>query len=999
MAKNRDNRTMMPILAALCAAALLGGWLLDQTGFRALGVRSPQAQRNLRISEVQNNNVLTLLTAAGDASPWIEIENTGAEPVNLHGVCLIRDERVNKAFVFPEMTLPAGGFALVYCDGRTASGELHAPFRLPKSGNTRLTLLDSAQNALDSVTLDATEADEVQCKNAQDEWVTSAQATPGEANSVVADRSQSVQPGEARLNEAMADNRALFPDESGEYHDYIEIKNRASGDLNLSGYWLSDNVTKPRKWQFPEVTLPAGGCLAVHCSGLSRKDDPAHLHAGFRLSAGETVCLSRPDGAMISTVTLPELEAGQAYSYDGEDWTTALAPTPNRENTFEDAIALDAEGISARAGGVYISEIMANPVNEKYDWIELYNSGDSDVNLTGYGISNRLSHPRRWQFPQDTLLPAHEYTAIFLTGPEGGKTGGFMAAPFSLGADGGYTLCLCDPEGRLLDQLYVPQQYPGVSFGRDEGGNAGYFEQGTPLKSNGARALTGPAPGAEYSVKGGLYASGDSFAVSLSAEGGSIYYTLDCSDPTRSSTLYDGTPIPVDKTTILRTRVYRDGYLPSIMDTQSYLYDVQAASDAPYVVSLVSDPQGLYSDETGIMVMGLHPEAVFPYGDYTRGANFWMDWERESHVEVFTGAGETALSQECGVKLHGRNTRAYELKCFKVMARGCYGGDRFSYPLFSERPWDDYEAFILRYSGQDYRYAFMRDVIMTDLAKNTGVMYMESEECLCYLNGEYYSAMYLRENISPFSLARREGWAGQEDDLDLVKSGREVKQGSNESYAALKTFLETHDNASDEVLERIEREVDVDNFIEYIALQVFFGPPDTVNVKRYRNADADGKWRWVIYDLDRGLRNDINGFELMAQGTNAQLFNAFMANPTLRERFLTYLNGAMSTYLSTGHILACIEAQFERIKPLLPQYLEKLELTHTRYRSALNSFCDCVKKRPAVVLKSVAVSLGLSQEEMERRFADTYAVMRKYNRENGLEEIDPDAITFAALET
>ena len=999
MAKHRNERTILPILALICALALAGGGLLDRSGLRALGVRSPGAQQGLRISEAQNNNVLTLTTAVGEAVPWVEIENTGAEEVNLHGVCLIRDDRVNKTFVFPDMILPAGGFAVVYCDERTAVGELHAPFRLPKSGNTALTLLDSAQKVLDNVTLDSTRADESQCRNAQGEWVISAQATPGAANTVAAERSQSVQSGELRLNEVMIDNRALFADEDGAYHDYIEIKNRTAKSVNLSGYCLSDNVGKPCKWQFPAVNLPAGGCLAVHCSGMDRRDDPAHLHAAFRLSAGETVYLSRPDGAMISTVTLPELEAGQAYSYDGEGWTRALAPTPNLENTYESAIQLDAEGISRRAGGVYISEVMANPVNEKYGWIEFYNSGDRDVNLSGWGLSDRLNHPRKWQFPQDTQLPAHEYTAIFLTGAAGGKTGGFLSAPFALGGEGGYTMCLSDPEGRLLDTLFIPQQYDGVSFGRDAGGNAGYFESATPLKSNGAQALRGPAPGAEYSVRGGLRQGGDSFSVSLSAEEGDIYYTLDCSDPTPSATRYNGTPIPVNKTTILRTRVYRKGWLPSIMDTQSYLFDVQSASEAPYVVSLVSDPTGLFSDETGIMVMGLHPSSTFPYGDYNRGANFWMDWERESHVEVFTGAGDTAISQECGIKLHGRNTRAYELKCFKVMAKGRYGQDKFRYPLFDERPWDDYEAFILRYSGQDYKHAFMRDVIMTDLARNTSVMYMESEECICYLNGEYYSAMYIRENISPYSLARREGWSGQEDALDLVKSGREVKQGSNAAYAALKSFLETHDNASQEVLERIEKEVDVDNFIEYIAMQVFFGPPDTVNVKRYRNPDADGKWRWVIYDLDRALGLDINGFELLAQGTNAQLFKAFMTNPTLRDRFLDYLDRAMSTYLSSEHILACIQAQFERIKPLLPQYLEKLELTQTRYRSALNSFIKCVQKRPAVVLRSVALYLNLSQGEMEDRFADTYAVMRRFNQENGLKEIDPESITFTPLET
>ena len=65
-----------------------------------------------------------------------------------------------------------------------------------------------------------------------------------------------------------------------------------------------------------------------------------------------------------------------------------------------------------------------------------------------------------------------------------------------------------------------------------------------------------------------------------------------------------------------------------------------------------------------------------------------------------------------------------------------------------------------------------------------------------YLNGEYYSAMYVRENVSPFSLARREGWSGQEDALDLVKAGNQVMQGSDDTYIELKEWLKTHDAAS-----------------------------------------------------------------------------------------------------------------------------------------------------------------------------------------------------------
>ncbi|MBQ3304474.1 MAG: lamin tail domain-containing protein, partial [Clostridia bacterium] len=560
--------------------------------------------------------------------------------VSLRGLCLTRDTKLTKTLVFPDIRMEPGEFLLVYADGLGATatdGALHAPFRLPKSGAHALYLYDSAQRLLDEVAVPVMQADEAWCR-----------------------------------------------DDNGECHDSIEIANRGEGDVDLEGYWLSDNAAKPNKWRVPAVTLPAGGVLAIHCSGGDRRDDPAHLHANFKLSKGETVCLARPDGTMISTVTLPELQAGQALSWiDGEGWGTALPPTPNRENTVEAALALDGENRAGRSGRVYISEVMASPVTEKRDWLELFNDSDADADIGGWGLSDRLSHPRKWQFPAGTVIPAHGYLAVFLVGDGSAPAGDYLSAPFALPADGGCAVSLCDASGAILDSLYLPQQYAGASFGRDAEGRCGYFAVGTPLAANGPKALLGPAQGARYSTPGGLHTSGEHIEVTLTANPGArIYYTLDCSDPGEDKTLYDGTPIPVDGNTVLRTRVYEEGRLPSVMDAQSYLFDVKAAGEAPYVVSLVSDPTGLYSDETGIMVMGLHPEAKFPHGDYGHGANFWMDWEREAHVELFTGAGETAISQECGIKLHGRNTRAFELKSFKVIARGRYGAKMFKYPLF-----------------------------------------------------------------------------------------------------------------------------------------------------------------------------------------------------------------------------------------------------------------------------------------------------------------------------
>lgn len=955
------------------ALAILASGYLDVNGWSAMSSKAAERLDTVRISEVQNTNNLTLQDIPDIG--WIELENAGDAPVSLRGLCLMRDDKLNKTLVFPDVTLEPGAFLLVYADAslRPGSGDvLHAPFRLPGSGTHALYLYDEAANLLDSVTLPDMKTDESYCRDTDGTWHVTARPTPGAANNVAGQFGDRLTAGDVTINEVMCANDVQFPDETGEAHDYVELVNLSGGDIDLLDYYLSDDADKPDKWRFPSVTLPAGGALAVHCSGKNRTDDPAHLHTGFRLSSDETVYLYRPDGDLVSMVTLEGLEKGRALSRtDSGDWTMDLPPTPNHENTRDAALALDSKNRAARAGGVFVSEIVAVPTTEDFDWVELRNDGDEAVDLSGWGLSDNIKKARKWQFPQGARIAAHSYTVVAMVGTDGATAATQYSAPFSLNGEGGYTVSLCEPTGRIVDCLYVPRQSYGLSFGRTDDGACGYFEKPTPMAANGNKASLGPTQKVAYSVEGGLFDKGERLEVTLTSEPGArIYYTLDCSDPSDKSKLYNGTPIAVNKTTILRTRAYKDGHLPSEMDTQSYLFNVKAGTEVPYVVSLVSDPKNLYSRKTGIMVKGKYD-------------NVNQEWVREAHVELFAEGKTPVISQECDIKIHGRNTRNYVLKSFKLMAKRKYGSGRFRYPLFRDRPYDNYEAFILRYSGQDYRFAFMRDVVLTNLAANTSVMYMEAMECIVYLNGEYYSAMYIRENISPFSLARREGWEGQEDAIDLVKSDNEVKQGSDESFQALNAFLKKHDNNSQEVYDRIDAEVDIDNFIEYATMYVMFCPPDTVNVKRYRNAKADGKWRFVLYDLDRAFRGGVNsgdGFKLMNNGIHSTLFKAFMKNDRLRERFLVYMNQALSTYLSSENMRAAVLEQFERIRPILPQYLHMLKLTEAGYKEQLEGLMENVDVRPAMVIRHCQHYLHLSDEQVRQYFPDALAKIEEYKQ-------------------
>ncbi len=107
--------------------------------------------------------------------------------------------------------------------------------------------------------------------------------------------------GDVVINEFMASNDLTASDEEGEFDDWVELYNNTESDISLQGYYLSDNLNVPDKWQFPDTTIKAGGYLIV----WTDKDTlQAGLHANFKLSAsGEELILSNRDGDLVDQVT------------------------------------------------------------------------------------------------------------------------------------------------------------------------------------------------------------------------------------------------------------------------------------------------------------------------------------------------------------------------------------------------------------------------------------------------------------------------------------------------------------------------------------------------------------------------------------------------------------------------------------------------------------------------------------------------------------------------
>ncbi|MBQ8416187.1 MAG: lamin tail domain-containing protein, partial [Clostridia bacterium] len=101
--------------------------------------------------------------------------------------------------------------------------------------------------------------------------------------------------GDIVISEVMVSNNSTNKDFFGEYSDWIEIYNASESKLSLDKCYLSDNPDKPAKFELPDVIMEPGQYLLVYASDKEVVAENGELHAKFKLSAGETVCLTYKD--------------------------------------------------------------------------------------------------------------------------------------------------------------------------------------------------------------------------------------------------------------------------------------------------------------------------------------------------------------------------------------------------------------------------------------------------------------------------------------------------------------------------------------------------------------------------------------------------------------------------------------------------------------------------------------------------------------------------------
>lgn len=987
------KRRLGSILVSVALMVILAVFLIN---LREGGLNAPADA--VTFSEIMISNKGSVPDNLGGYPDYIELHNGSSERADISGYGLSDSLLEGAKYVFPAGTvLEPDAYVVVWCSGEAEDG-MHAPFKL--SAGEEAVLFDASGRPLDTAVLNSVDSGMVLRR--QGEVWTQAKPCPGypKTEEGMAEYEKSLKETEdigLYINEFMAGNATTVCDSFGSYSDWIELYNSTDTDMDISGFGISDNLSQPMKYRFPDgTTIAAKGYLVVFCSGNEGMQN-GELHAPFGLrSYGEDVVIANRAGRIIDSYSFKnqETDVSMARIPDGTgEFQSNSQPSPGYPNTGAGYSAFDAAN-RLPLGGVYISEFGGSTGSVASDWVEIYNSTGSAVNLGGYGISNNPKNPAKWVFPDISIEPG-EYLLLYATGSADKAQKKNLKLNFCISSTG-ETLFFFDPNGKLIDKLSAGRMKSGQSYGRDGSDNRYYYADPTPGAQNG-KGYEGITQLPAFSVTPGIYDNAVTVAITA-GEGETIRYTTDCTTPNANSEVYSG-ELSLSKNSVIRAAAFRDGYLSGDVATATYLFRSDGVNHALPVVTLVTDPDNLWNSKTGIYATGdqFDPEAAL-YADTLKSATYYQAkfateeqvdtiWEKPAAFSLFDDSGRQVFTQNVGIRIAGSFGRGRAQKGFNVIARKEYGKGSMEYPFFQNRPYTEYKAVVLRAGAQDQNRSKIRDELASGLLEGTdiNILYQAYRPTVLYLNGEYWGVYFMKEKRNRFFVAQHENTENNVD-MDIGKGFKQLTYGDNSDWVSLYEYATTHDLSASDAYNYVAERMDVDSFMDYMIAQIYTGNTDTYNFQYYRL--KGGKWKFIFYDFCWGFQSP--GHETVAYRMgktpsdvcSAKLFSAMLQNKGWKDSFCRRFAELLNTAFTPERVTGLIDQLYGYVEPEIKREREKFNKdtfmgvkqpntnlgTYEGFQSEISKLKDFAQRRPEELKRQLQSNLGLSDSYMKEVF-------------------------------
>lgn len=416
----------------------------------------------------------------------------------------------------------------------------------------------------------------------------------------------------------------------------------------------------------------------------------------------------------------------------------------------------------------------------------------------------------------------------------------------------------------------------------------------------------------------------------------------------------------VFKGTNLRVVAYKNGEYSKVV-TRNYF--ISPEGDNRYslpIICISVDPEEFFGYEDGIYVPGLlfdewredNPNKDMPIGsdNWRFAPGNYREKGEETEKEInfsYYENGKEVLNHGAGIRINGNTSRLFSNRALRLYARNDYGTKNFKHEFFTDYPLNKFKRLILRNSGSDTRLTMLRDAYAHEVVKNTNCITQQYQPVIVFINGEYWGLYNLRERYDKKYFKNK--FDIEEDDLDYIKETT-PKEGDTEKYEDLYDFLSQNSLEDEENLEEFLKMVDPENLVDYIIAETFYSNIDwpTNNNEYFRKRiefdsdntnEDDGRFRWVIKDLDVGLGDrwdhegyqfddiseflDVNPNEDYWTSAIKQPYRSLMENESYKLYFINRYCDLLNTTFEENRLSSLFEYYSGVIEPEMNEFIER----------------------------------------------------------------------------
>ena len=590
---------------------------------------------------------------------------------------------------------------------------------------------------------------------------------------------------------------------------------------------------------------------------------------------------------------------------------------------------------------------------QQEDWVELYNTTATNINLTGWYLSDKASNPTKWQIPSGTIN-ANGFKMVYCSG-RNTVNGQELHPNFKLTQTDNEWILISNTLGTIVDSIKIVRlTKSNHSVGRSTNGAIDWklFTTPTPNANNtGAVNFYTPTP--VMSLASGFYPAAQSVTLTCSDPAATIRYTTDGSVPVNTSTLYTG-PIAINATTMLRARAFS-------IELTSFTASATFFINVNHTVPVVS-----------IAGAGTGSLASLLAGNANLNPQGFFELFEENGTFVDKGEGE--------FNKHGNDSWAYPQRGLDFIMKDQFGynGD-IDHQIFPNKTRDEFQRIILKPGASDnYPFenggAHIRDAFVHTLSQKAGLKMDERtwRPCVLYVNGQYWGVYEIREKVDDHDFTNY--YADQDEyNVQYLKTwgGTWQEYGAPNAltdWNALRNYIASNNMGNAANFTYVDGQLNWESLVDYFVINSYIVNQDWLNWNtswwRGLNPLGDKKrWRYTLWDMDASFGHYINYTGVPDVTANADPCNVenlpnpggqghtdilqklINENPIVEQYYITRYIDLVNTYFSCTYMNQLLDSMLTEIIPEMPGHVARWGGTMAGWNNNVQDLKDFIDAR------------------------------------------------------